>query len=66
MFQGAKEFNQPIGEWNTGRVTNMRRMLDGASAFDQPLQAWHTSLVVDMSGMFDGTHYIIQKRNNAT
>ncbi len=55
MFLEARAFNQPIGNWNTGNVTNMRFMLSGlysSMAFNQPIGGWNTSKVTDMSYMF--------------
>ena len=33
MFERAAAFNQLIGEWQTGSVTDMIRMFDGATAY---------------------------------
>ena len=52
-FDGASSFNQPIGKWNTGKVTTMRGMFKGASSFDQPIGSWNTSLVENMYETFD-------------
>ena len=45
MFSYASAFNQPIGAWNTARVTDMGGMFYHASAFNQPIGAWNTSRV---------------------
>ena len=45
-------FDQPIGAWDTRRVTNMFRMFRGAYKFNQAISAWDTSKVTDMN---DGT-----------
>ena len=37
MFMDAAAFNQPIGSWNTSKVTNTAHMFRGATAFNQPL-----------------------------
>ena len=52
MFQNAKSFNQPIGNWNTQNVTNMYLMFSGASSFNQPIGNWNTQNVTNMSFMF--------------
>jgi surface protein len=35
MFESASAFNQPIGDWATGSVTDMSGMFESASAFNQ-------------------------------
>ena len=45
-------FNQPIGGWDTGNVTNMRSMFLSNRIFNQPIGEWNTSNVTDMSSMF--------------
>ena len=68
MFQGATAFNQPIGTWNTARVTNMSHMFQGVRVGHLPrvaggrscpsstgrIGAWNTAQVTDMSYMFEG------------
>ncbi len=39
------KFNQPIGDWNTSKVTRMNHMLQGNAAFNQPIGKWDTSHV---------------------
>jgi len=52
LFENARAFNQPIGNWDTSNVTNMWWMFAGAAAFNQPIGDWNTSSVTDMEGMF--------------
>ena len=57
MFIGPNDkssFNQPIGNWNTANVTNMKEMFGGATEFNQPIGSWNTANVTDMGGMFGG------------
>jgi surface protein len=56
MLSGAGAFNQPIGGWNTGRVTDMSTMFNAACAFNQPIGEWDVRRVTDMSSMFSGAH----------
>jgi len=44
MFYGAWAFNQDIGAWNVGSVTNMAFMFYYASAFNQNLCAWRNEI----------------------
>jgi surface protein len=53
MFSGQIAFNQPIGSWNTGKVTDMAYMLQ-ARNFNQPLNNWDVSKVTTMSRMLQG------------
>jgi surface protein len=52
MFQGATAFNQPIGSWNVGKVTNMYFMFR-ATAFNQDIGSWNVGKVTNMAGMFN-------------
>lgn len=56
MLSGASTFNQNIGEWNTGNVTNMSGMFHSAYAFNQNIGSWNTSNVIDMSYMFTSAY----------
>ena len=44
--------NPDISKWDTGKVTNMKRMFEGATSFDRDLSKWDTGNVTDMSFMF--------------
>jgi surface protein len=55
MFEGTAAFNQDIGGWDTGGVTDMSGMFRGAEAFNRSIGEWDTGGVTDMSGMFEGT-----------
>ena len=52
MFEGASNFNQPIGNWNTSNVTDINSMFRNAYSFNQPIGNWNTSNVTNMSKMF--------------
>jgi surface protein len=64
MFFGAIRFNQPIGTWNTSKVTNMSSMFNGATNFNQSLNTWNTAAVTNMSSMFTNTGQYDQSMSN--
>jgi surface protein len=43
MFEHAGNFNQPIGNWNTSRVTRFDPMFNFADAFNQDISNWNVS-----------------------
>jgi surface protein len=54
MFYNASAFNQPLGSWYVGNVTDMSFMFYSAIAFNQPLGSWYVSKVTSMGSMFYG------------
>ena len=54
MFVDASDFNQNIGDWRVGNVTDIRGMFEGAVAFNQDIGRWDVSGVTDIRGMFNG------------
>jgi surface protein len=47
MFFTASAFNQPIGAWNTAKVTNMVFMFTSAESFNQNIDNWNTKAVTN-------------------
>jgi surface protein len=57
LFSDATEFNQYIGSWDVGNVTNMSYMFGGASSFNQDIGSWDVSNVTNMRWMFNSTSF---------
>ncbi len=54
MFKNASAFNQPIGGWNTGSVSNMTDMFRETTAFNQNLQTWTVPAGMDCTNFATG------------
>ena len=55
-LSNAEAFNQPIGNWNVGKVVSMHAMFDNAYAsFNQDINSWDVSNVTDMREMFSSS-----------
>eukprot|EP00912_Choanoflagellata_sp_UC4_P001233 UC4_evm1s772 len=52
LFQNHDTFNEPIGDWNVGKVTDMNRMFYSAYNFNLDIGDWNVDNVTDMEGMF--------------
>ncbi len=52
MFNAAIVLKQPLGNWNTRKVTNMNCIFLIASAFNPSLENWDTSNVQSMDYVF--------------
>lgn len=54
VFSSASVFNQNIGAWNVGSVTDMLGMFAYASSFNQNIGAWKWNLtsLADIRYMF--------------
>jgi surface protein len=46
------QFNQPLNNWNTGKVVIFSGMFNNAIAFDQDINSWNTSSATKMDSMF--------------
>jgi surface protein len=52
MFQGATNFNQPIGNWTVSAGTSMRQMFNNAINFNQNIGGWNVGNVTNFTSMF--------------
>ena len=52
MFNGCQSFNQPIGDWNVSRVTDMEGTFETCIRFNKQLYSWNTTNVTTMANMF--------------
>ena len=40
MFRNATAFNQPLGDWDVSKVTDMSDMFNDATIFNQEIGGW--------------------------
>ena len=53
-FNSCRNFNQPLGSWNTSNVESMTGTFVNCRDFNQNINAWSTGKVTDFSSMFIG------------
>jgi surface protein len=63
LFNG-RNFNQPIGNWDVSKVTDMSYMFNGSTSFNQSIGNWDVSKVTNMSYMFNGASSFNQPIGN--
>ncbi len=47
LFNGNSIFNQPIGDWDTSKVTDMSYMFENAIEFNQNPSTWNVANVTN-------------------
>ena len=52
-FDGASNFNGPIGHWDVSNVNNFFRLFRSAAKFNQDISGWNVSKVTNMNATFE-------------
>jgi hypothetical protein len=53
MFNNAHDFNQPLGDWETGNINIMTGMFNTALKFNQDLSGWCVTRITAKPTSFD-------------
>ena len=53
IYCGVSAFNQDIGDWDVGRVTNFRAMFRRNHVFNQDISDWNMISATAVNQMFD-------------
>ena len=61
MFDGCKNFNSDLSNWNVSGVEDMGFMFDDCENFNCDLSKWDVSKVTNMEDMFDGCNSLKNK-----
>jgi len=56
MFTNQVLFNQPIGPWDTSKITDIRFMLYNCDAFDQDLSNWVVTGITIATSFMQGAN----------
>ncbi len=64
VFNNAKSFNQPIGDWDMSHVTKLAGAFAGASSFNQNINNWDVSNVTNLDQTFLDAAVFNQPLNN--